>query len=174
MQRRRSSTLPALVLTGLLAMAAVSCGGTESDPTSATTSTSAVTGPGGLTGPPANVPFSLGTRAAFGDWELAVDSATIGTTTTIGARLRNTKGGSVPAPTSSAFVLSDGATPTDATAVIAGLPPRMAPGVDSAFTITFVNPVAPGDPYLRWNGTGPDAIVGSFKLTPGDPVQPLD
>jgi hypothetical protein len=170
----RARTTNRILLGLALPLALAACGGSAGS--AGTTSTSAPTGATGITGataPPPQIPFALGTRAALGDWELAVDAATPEATTTISARLANVSGKAVPAPPSTVFTLQDGPTKLPVVAQVAGLPTTMAPNVDARITITFVGPSAPVDPYLHWNGTTKDALQASVKLTPGDPIAPL-
>jgi hypothetical protein len=166
---RTSAAMAALVLP--LALSA--CGGSSSDSAGSTT-TSTTASASGITQPPPALPFPLGTRAALGEWELSVDRAVTGQTTTVEARLANVSGRAVAAPAPAVFVLRDGATRLTAPARVSGLPARLEPDVDTPITITFVGDVAATDPYLHWDGTTKDAVQGDFKLTPGDPVAPLD
>ena len=174
MRPTRTTTLITTALTLGAAFGLTACSGssTASDSTTSTTVTPAA-GASGPTGRPPVLPYPLGTRAALGDWELAVDAATIGATTTVQARLVNVTGRAVPAPSASAVTLRDGVTRLPTPAQIDGLPATMRPNVDTRITITFVGASAPADPYLRWNGTTKDAVTADVKLTPGDPMVPL-
>ncbi|MFM7059683.1 MAG: hypothetical protein ACKOZL_00630 [Actinomycetes bacterium] len=167
---------PALrvVVTLGLTLGLAACGGSASN-RSTTVSTVPPPGASGRpTTPPPALPYSLGDRAALGDWELAVDAATIGATTTVNARLVNVSGRPVRAPGPGVFVLRDRTADLPTPALIAGLPAEMAADVDVPITITFAGSSVPADPYLHWNGTSESAVEANFRLTPGEPTVPLD
>lgn len=170
MRNRRTAT--AAILAVVIPFTVAACSGSGESADGATSTTAAPAGASGAA-PPPQIPFALGTRVALGDWELAVDAATVAATTTVTARLQNTTTKSVGAPPSTVFALKDGATTSPIAAQVTGLPARMAPGVDARITITFESASAPTDPYLHWTGTTRDAIQADVKLTPGEPTAPL-